>query len=171
MAQPEVWSVVPGPPRGWARQTSFLLPTLASPVYCVPSTEPEEESPFPVLPHQSRMTKGRGPRLGTGGLLGDCRLTRGLATHSVLFKVSKSLYLQTLRDWLRDRLFISLPLAALGQGRLHLSHPRLALFPLWVGSLLLTDICSAQVRGGRFERLSLGPVSMLQSTLSLQHPI
>lgn len=40
---------------------------------------------------------------------------------------------------------------------------------LGLSILLLTNICGPQVSGGRFECLSLAPVSMLQSTLSLQH--
>ena len=35
--------------------------------------------------------------------------------------------------------------------------------------LSLTNVCCPQVSGGRFECLSLAPVSMLQSALSLQH--
>jgi hypothetical protein len=127
------------------------------------------------------MTQGRCPRLGTGGLLGGCRLTRGVGTHTVLFQMSFKVCLQTLHGWLRDTDTSSLPSAALEQTRLQFPTPSWPShlywdgdeghFPRGFGCLRLTNICCPQVSGGRFQCLSLAPVSVLQSALSLQHPI
>lgn len=97
------------------------LQTVESQRPCVPDTESlRKKAPLIHSQVRSRVTKGRCPTLGTGGLPGDCRLTRGLATHTMLFQMSFKVYLQTLRGWLRDtRDFISLPSAALQQRRLH----------------------------------------------------